>query len=375
MTALTRSVLLSASLATPALYAGPLFSLTDLGAPPGGALSLTGFSPTGAATGWVDASNGQRQAVLWQNGSWTTLTGGNAQAFSAAGDLIVGVSTPAGQAPQATAWQAGTVRTLGTLGGSGSTATAVNERGQVVGGAQTANGQNHAFLSNNGGLTDLGVLAGGTWSTAYGINQRGQVVGTADGAPGQFRAFLWTPEAGTRSLGTLGGRNSYATGINDAGAVIGVSQNTLGFLHAFLWEDGRTRDLGTLGGTTSYAHGINRNGSIAGSSSLADGATHAFLYANGILLDLNLLVPDRAGWTLTDAFAINDSGSILAMGSWLGQQRAVRLDPLSLTTLVTAAVTEVPEPGGVAVAAVGMGVVLGFRLWQAGRRERQQARE
>src|SRR5689334_7332966 len=68
------------------------------------------------------------------------------------------------------------VTDLGTLGGSGSTATAINASGQVVGYSDgPAGSAGHAFLYSSGQMKDLGTLGGESY--AYGINSTGQVTG------------------------------------------------------------------------------------------------------------------------------------------------------------------------------------------------------
>jgi hypothetical protein len=44
------------------------------------------------------------------------------------------------------------------------------------------------------------------------------------------------------------------------------------------------------------------------------GLSHGILYSNGTLTDVNALLDQAAGWCLTSASAINDSGQIAGVG-------------------------------------------------------------
>jgi probable HAF family extracellular repeat protein len=170
---------------------------------------------------------------------------------------------------------------LGTLGGSGSTAIAVNDSGQVTGFSSTDKDETHAFIAsitgnNEAVMTDIGTLGGST-STGEDINATGRVVGiSATTEDKEFHAFL--------------------TGLNGTGMT----------------------DLGTLGGNLSWAKGINDSGQVVGNSMKSQEVpvSHAFVTGpNGTgMTDINSLVDVPGGYILTDAFAINNSGQILALG-------------------------------------------------------------
>ena len=116
------------------------------------------------------------------------------------------------------------------------------------------------------------------------------------------------------------------------------------------------QDLGTLGGSSSLAYGINSSGDIVGSSYIPESEnTHAFLWMGDGLLDLNSLVPNDSGWELNEAYAINDNGQIVGMGTRLGQTRAFRLDPqlIELAAGALSNVAAVPEPGTLTLLAAG----------------------
>lgn len=200
--------------------------------------------------------------------------------------------------------------------------------------------------SNSASAVQPGIFSGGSWSAAYGTNAWGEVVGYGDTSSGHFRAFTWTPSGGLTMLGTLGGSDSWGMGINDAGEVTGHSTTASGFLHAFTTTGGSLTDLGTLGGTSSYGYGVNDAGAVVGFSTTSDGDLHAFFSANGIMSDLNSMVPATSGWSLTQAYSIDDAGRINGTGYYGNHFENFRLDPAT-----------VPEPSPAALLAVGLGLL------------------
>jgi probable HAF family extracellular repeat protein len=148
------------------------------------------------------------------------------------------------------------------------------------------------------------------------INASGQVAGyanlTGDAAA---RAIIWNGTAVTE-LDTLGGAYSVAYGINDAGQAVGWSTIVGGAQHATLWNGTIATDLGTLGGyANSMGSAINGTGQVAGYSYTSDYRTYrATLWNGSTATDLNTLLDASsvdAGWVLTRANGINDSGSIV----------------------------------------------------------------
>jgi probable HAF family extracellular repeat protein len=206
----------------------------------------------------------------------------------------------------------------------------INNLGGVVGEALIGpNNENRAFFYKDGSMKDLGTL-GGSSSSATAINNFWQIVGnSALSGDATYHAFLYRI-GGMKDLGTLGGTFSIAYGINDKGQVVGESTvaTTGSVSHAFLYA-GKMRDLGTLGGSFSRALGINYEGHVVGMSDTADDpAVHAFLY-NGVgMIDLNAL-PEvkKAGWFLSAAYAINNLGQIVGTGTIHGAIHGFLLIP------------------------------------------------
>jgi probable HAF family extracellular repeat protein len=240
-----------------------------------------------------------------------------------------------------------------------STAFGINGIGEVAGSANTRVTM-RAFRSLRTGATqDLGTLPGDTASQAFGINRSGDVVGYSSGPTG-IRAVLWPKTGAARALpGLPGSTSSKALAINARGNAAGISQSgsdthavrwdrdvvqdlgtlprarfsealainnkdevvgsagdATGARHAVLWERGfAIKDLGVLpGGDSSRALGINDRSEVVGTSESLLGS-RAFVWTAGAgMRDLNTLVPSGGGFVLVQAVAINNHGTILALG-------------------------------------------------------------
>lgn len=342
--------------------AGPIYNVVDLGTLGGSSAQAFGLSSNGIAAGAATNAYGYDQAFINNESGITDLTintnasQGSAAAVNASG-VAAGTAYVNGQA-YATLWMDSTTQ---AIAGAGSYAMAINNAGQVAG-MITSNGQGNAFVTENGAVVDLGTLPGGTWSSAYGVNDDGDVTGYGQIAGGDFRGFVWSPQTGYTVLGTLGGANSYATALNDSGQVVGSSQTASGYLNAFLYADGVMQDLGTLGGSSSSAYGINSAGDVVGYSSVAgNGSTDAFLYENGVMIDLNSLL-GTPGWTITAAYAINDSNEIVGAGIFDGVEYAVLLVDPPAGNAVAQIAASTPEPGTITLLITGLALIALSRL-------------
>jgi probable HAF family extracellular repeat protein len=288
------------------------------------------------------------QSVAWfdETGSAQSLRTNALAADVNSSGMVVG-TTITSSGTRATVWRNGEAEYLGPPDGY---ATAVNDSGVVAGGGR--HGRRGSAFVHQGGKTIW--IDAGEWSAAQDINSSGQVAGYLEDK-NRFRAFLWTAGAGVRTLGTLGGRNSYANGVNDAGIAVGASNTASGALHAAMFGADRVIDLGTLGGRKSGAYGINNLNQVVGYSYDAQNRSRAFLWDNNRLIDLNSLIDPLAGWTLAEAYGINDRGQIAGIGTYDGDWRAFLLTPQSsLSKMGNAATAAVPEPGTMVLAFAGL---------------------
>lgn len=326
------------------LKAGIVYSITDLGALPGGmATFAAGISSNGLVTGSGDTAGASSQPFLWSTGTGLLAIDASSPLAKGMGvnasGTVVGYAYSAGFSNYGAYYTTGTGTALiPTLGGDYNAATAINNGGTIVGYSATSTSEGspiRAFSYSSAVLTPLGVLSGGANSQANAINSSGVIVGQADTSDGSLHAV--TLAGGTWSdLGVpLGYASSVASAISDAGDIAGWLDDGFGDTMAFLWTplSNSMTSLGALAADgNSQARGVNSSGLVVGTSDRI-----AFLYQDSGMYDLNSLLDPAAAaaWQLTDAAAINDLGQIVGTGDIDGQTHAFLLNPLS---------NDVPEP-------------------------------
>lgn len=206
--------------------------------------SLYRVDPFGTTTDWQAARASRAEGLFF--GGLGYLPGGSspssgANAVSADGAVIVGVSTSANSDQEGFRWTIATGMTgLGFLpGGTSSAASFVSDDGQViVGSAGFAwdPSRRAAFRWTEAlGLTDLGFLPGAVVTMAQAISRDGRFVVGQSG----IEAFRWSEAAGMMGLGhLLGDQTSSAIAVADGGAVIlGRSFFADGHTEPFVWTE------------------------------------------------------------------------------------------------------------------------------------------
>jgi probable HAF family extracellular repeat protein len=191
--------------------------------------SLWSLSETGWALACAD--NG----AFAQNYVWDPVTGETtliphatnfcAGRFNASGQAVVNADPGAGGRAWYWDHDARTVTLVGTLGGV-TVANDVSNGGQVVGSSYDVLGRQRAFVwsVSDGSLRDLGTL-GGSSSEARAINVNGDIVGWAETASNERHAVIW-PAVGGRTVdlgGLPGNAESAANDINDLRVIVGYS--------------------------------------------------------------------------------------------------------------------------------------------------------
>jgi len=270
---------------------------------------------------------------------------------------VAGFANRPGNATRVAAlWRAGSLDTLGTLGGpnSGVLWPGLNDVGMIAGIAETAKLDTlheewscTAFLPSVTGHICVGFVwqdgvmkplptLGGNQGFATSVNSAGQVVGWAEtpvldptcNAPQklQFRAVMWDTKQGTmHELRPLAGDStSAATGINNRGQVVGISGDCdiavgqLSARHSVLWENDIVINIGDLGGDAWHTPmDIDDAGDVVGFSNPRgvvgiDFNPHAFLWtkATGIQ-DLRTLPGDAN----SQGLGVNSSHQVVGVSS------------------------------------------------------------
>jgi len=291
------------------------------------------------------------------------------------------------------------VTTLGTLGGSSSSAVAINDKGQVLGNWTASNGQQRGFIHYQGKQRDIGAVPGKL--TRYtDINNASYITATGDAltGPSRSRGYLRAPGGQFRDVGNLTFPDwpgvptlNTALALNNHNQVTGES-GPFTFpdqpLRAYTWARGVMRDLGDFGWTPNGGIAINDKGQITGHMSVPTGyrSSVAFIYSHGRLIDidgrgpavaqrssggaginnhghvvgssdhlsgfvyrgkrmqsLNALIDPKPGWDIVAPDAINDAGQIAATAYRKGVPYAVRLDLIRPILLAAPQVEKDPE--------------------------------
>lgn len=241
----------------------------------------------------------------------------------------------------------GPVELAGVPSGLQSQAYSITPSGRIVG--QVFNDdfslQRAVFWQNaNSALVYLPQLSSAfPHSIATGINDGGNILG--DGCDADFvecHAVYWASSTSTPvALASPGGQFIYTDidfgkNINNAGNMVGLAYNADYTLLRGVYWDSKTSPAVVLSVnssefTNAIAESINEKREIVGGADNADFTeVHAFLWPSPTSpgIDLNTLIPADSGWTLSDAYDINNRGEIVGRGELNGIYHAYLLIPM-----------------------------------------------
>ncbi len=338
----------------------------------GGFATADGLNDNGMVVGQaLNASSGQLEAVVWNNGSISSLGfQGKARDVNNSGTVVgetglaLSVQIATGRAFK---WDAtnGYVD-LGDLGGPNAGAYSINENGVITGFSmqpnvpaghqpiQAANG----FRWENGSMTSLGAVVPNGYSRGHGINDSGAIVGRA--SLGEFNTsekhmVNWDASNALTSVPNSGGSiYSTAQDINNAGIIVGNGFITASEQLGMVWDsdDNFLHWIDTFGGIGSRGWAINNDGTVIGFGTDASEVSHALVsYDNGATsLKLSDMIIDFSGWQrLQVANDINENGDIVGIGVTASGQNAAFI------------ATVVPVPAAVWLFGSALAGLFGFR--------------
>lgn len=311
------------------VHASVLYSLVDLmpESPSinSGAVSI---NDSGHVLGFTTGGD----SFVYNNGSvnWLSIPRYSSPIGINSSGMVVGNSAGRGFV-----YNNGATQFLGGFSGSpySTRAAGINDAGQIVGSAWNTQGTQRATLISNGSLVDLGNLMLNGYSAGNAINNSGQVTGEAQTSYGGH-AFI-TRNGEMVDLGAFAWGVSRGWAINDMGQVAGTSLVNNIEKHAFITTlEDKMIDIG-LSGYSSEALGINNAGQAVGYfGDNSGGSKRAFVTLNGVMTDLNTLIAANIGWTLMEAYDVNNSGQIVGWGiAANGLQRAFLLNPVASVPL------------------------------------------
>lgn len=220
------------------------------------------------------------------------------------------------------------IKVLDTFGGPYGMATAIRGDGVIVGWASLDEEGpdgfiHHAFVYRHDAMVDMGTLPGEDLSSAiYALNGNALFVGASD-APYYMpneqglgdNAVLWTALGQIQSLGALPGYTSVAYGVNSANLIVG--ECSADRVDAPIAGPGRV---------------------------LPPSSSRAFIWDKSTgILDLNSMIYSDSLWVLQAAYAVNNKGWIVGVGTYDGETRAFLLQPVlalpATTTTTTTSTT------------------------------------
>jgi hypothetical protein len=332
-TKILTSILLSASLATPALagaHARAHWIRNDSGLVVFDEPNATGgtkahdINEQGDSAGEYTAADHQTYGFLrlW-NGSFAEIKVDGHQTFALAlndSDVVVGQYDANGTEYAFVRRPSGSIATINLPDSIGAVALHVNKRGTVTGDFTDSTGTSHGFIRDkNGGLTvfddpnapagdELGTFAGAT-------NVRGDTAGHYYDENFDMHAYIRHNDGTFTEFGVPGANGTFPYTINTAGWIVGFSYDQNGATHGYVRRpDGRivTVDApgaGSGGGQGTVVDDMSPVGIATGYYVDANNVSHGFLWskADGVFKEFDA---PGAGPRGTTPVGVNNSGTV-----------------------------------------------------------------
>ncbi len=203
-------------------------------------------------------------------------------------------------------------------------ATGINDSGMITGYGLTGSSVPHGF-KYQGGITDLNNLVGSPWTIMATLcsNTSGTIGGF--GYKNTSEPYIITINGSTVTEVYEGDGMVYC--INELGDIAGDAK-IYGGTHAFVKKNGSFTLIDWDTDKTSYAFGINDSCQVVGKiQNLAATYSYAFIWEDEQTINLNQQIPDGSGWSLEEAWDINNNGQIVGGGTINGEQHAFMLTP------------------------------------------------
>jgi probable HAF family extracellular repeat protein len=323
-----------------------LCAFTLLAGAPAGAqpYTLTDLEPVFGEGWWSGIKVNNRGQVLTLDALWTPGEGVTPLPFSAYALNDVGqvVGSSVQNPGRAIRWSAAT----GPQDVGPGTVSDINNRGDMIGWIYSDDYR--SWRQPAGAPREALRLTDTEFGAAQAINEHGAAVGYQPGGP---RLEYWPRGETTAQRLDTGRIQTYANDINAAGQIAGQAED----YKAYLYTPGQgILTLGELKDRDTWARGLNDLGHVVGSATddIDSDRGLAFLWTPELgMRDLNDLVDaSAAGWTLTEAWAINNAGQIVGFGQHGGD-----------LTRVPFLLTPVPEPGAALAASLAAAALLSRR--------------
>jgi hypothetical protein len=237
-----------------------------------------------------------------------------------------------------------TVKTTKGTKPAGAIGVGIDAASDVVGFGAVEVGEKiraRGFLSAGGtGAAAAVGTADGPWTEVYAVNSAGMMYGkasevNAENTPINPKWYVWSSPS---SAGTPLNFDTQLVGhpLGNDGSVLGYRAGTL-----YLRAPGGV-ETPVTGLSKPFA--LNASHEIVGSETVK-GAEHAAVWREGTVTDVNTLLPEKSGWVLQRALAINDKGDIAGIGIHEGHQHVFLLQGGLLASISGAPSVALPEEG------------------------------